>query len=429
VISPLETFAGLLDRSVREIARLSADARTFDGARIGGIADIWDNNTFPLVSAASTVRPWRNRRARAGLRWMAGLGAARRALMVDLDPALDGMLPAAALEGAVYRDYLANVRPGTFPVTAEIVAGLATDYDLAAASVRSLTVRPAATGPEVRLTLAAPRRFTPSMQRLASNASRRPWPAAPLHFTFVDVTGIRFDAGDRVGMTATLTDAGPAVAIGHSGGLRARCASVWPDDPLWHESAAGRAADAVTPHARPKPRRPVRTSWLTVQQRAAARALVDLMVQVRLVSYYPDQAARIPLRGICRVAADAGGAILAAGAHHGRARRRAFAELIQRWNQVPPDAAPAPIPSGPATIRHVRYAEPHDDYDVHRDGSAVLVAAVPDTDPAAPWRLAGERVARPARFHLADPAFDDVQHIRRDGDALTVGDIITVEPQ
>jgi hypothetical protein len=54
---------------------------------------------------------------------------------------------------------------------------------------------------------------------------------------------------------------------------------------------------------------------------------------------------------------------------------------------------------------------------------------VPDTDPAAPWRLASERIARPARFHLADPAFDDVQHVRRDGDALTIGDIVTVTPQ
>jgi hypothetical protein len=35
VRSPLETFAGLLDRSVQEIAALAADARTFDLSRIG----------------------------------------------------------------------------------------------------------------------------------------------------------------------------------------------------------------------------------------------------------------------------------------------------------------------------------------------------------------------------------------------------------
>ncbi|MGC5289648.1 hypothetical protein [Micromonospora sp. DT231] len=45
--SPLETFAGLLDRSIREIATLAMDARSFDATRIGRVADIWDNNTLP----------------------------------------------------------------------------------------------------------------------------------------------------------------------------------------------------------------------------------------------------------------------------------------------------------------------------------------------------------------------------------------------
>jgi glutamate dehydrogenase/leucine dehydrogenase len=89
---------------------------------------------------------------------MADLGAARRELMVDLDPALDTMLPVARTGLSVYRDYQARVRPGSFPVTAEVVAGLASDYDLSAASVRSLAVRPAETGLLAQLTLAAPRR-------------------------------------------------------------------------------------------------------------------------------------------------------------------------------------------------------------------------------------------------------------------------------
>ena len=88
-VDALESFAGLLDRSVRDIAALAADARTFDAFRIGPIATIWDNNSYPLVSAACAGWPWRTRRARAGLLWMAALGAARRAVMVDLDPALD----------------------------------------------------------------------------------------------------------------------------------------------------------------------------------------------------------------------------------------------------------------------------------------------------------------------------------------------------
>jgi hypothetical protein len=48
VNSPLETFAGLLDRSVQEIATLAADARTFDASRIGRIADIYGTTTHSL---------------------------------------------------------------------------------------------------------------------------------------------------------------------------------------------------------------------------------------------------------------------------------------------------------------------------------------------------------------------------------------------
>ena len=65
--SPLDTFAGLLDRSVQEIAILAADARAFDPSRIGRLADIWANNTSPLVGAACAPRPTPARRARAGL--------------------------------------------------------------------------------------------------------------------------------------------------------------------------------------------------------------------------------------------------------------------------------------------------------------------------------------------------------------------------
>ncbi|MFI5928270.1 hypothetical protein ACIA3K_20225 [Micromonospora sp. NPDC051543] len=152
--SPLEAFAGLLDRSIREITALATDARGFDAARIGRIADIWDNNAVPLVGAACAPRPLRSRRARAGLRWMADLGADRRRLMVDLDPSLDRVLPTAPPDHSVHRDYLGRVFPGALRLTAETVDALAHDYDLAAGSVRSLTARPSDAGLRVQLTLA-----------------------------------------------------------------------------------------------------------------------------------------------------------------------------------------------------------------------------------------------------------------------------------
>lgn len=236
VRSPLETFAGLLDRSVQEIAASAADARTVDLSRISLIADIWDNNTFSLVSAACAPRLVRTGRARAGLRWMAGLGAARRELMADLDPALDTVLPAALPGAAAYRDYRGRVRPGSFPVTTQIAVGLETDYALSAASLRSLDIRPARTGRCAGLTLAAPRRFAPGTGRTARDGTRRPWPPALLAFTFTDVGELAFDAGDRTGAAITVA-AGASLAIGRSGHLRAASAAVHPDDPCWHEAA------------------------------------------------------------------------------------------------------------------------------------------------------------------------------------------------
>ncbi|SCL51011.1 hypothetical protein [Micromonospora chersina] len=424
--SPLEAFAGLLDRSVQEIATLAADARSFDASRIGRVADIWDNNTVPLVAAASAPWPLRSRRASAGLRWMADLGADRRRLIVDLDPSLDRVLPAARPERSVHRDYQGRVFPGAFPLTAEIIAALAQDYDLDNGTVRAFTVGPADSGLQVQLTLAAPRRFTPSTGRVARDGSIKPWPAAPLRFTFDGVTDLRFDAEDRLGMVVSRDSVGSAVAIGRSGRLRAIEASVWPDDPRWYESTAGQAADLTTPHGRPQRRKSVRTSALTTPQRAAARALVMLMSHARLVHHYPNQAAGVPILDICRVAAGAGSAILAASARHGAARQKAYAELEQRWRHVPPTAPPDAVRSGPVLLRHARYDEPHDDHDVPRRGCAVLLAAVPDADPASPWALASEEITQPSRFRIASTAFDGVQHVSHDAGTLSIGDKLVV---
>jgi hypothetical protein len=427
VRAPLETFAGLLDLSVQEIAIIAADGRAFDTYRIGRLADIWDNNTFPLVSAACAARPVRAARARTGLMWMAALGNSRRALIVSLDAALDRDLPAAVPEPSVHRDYQARVRPGSFPVTRQIVADLAVDYDLADASVRSIAVRPAESGLHVDMTLAAPRRFIPSYGRVARDGSRKPWPAAPLHLTLAGVTDLQFGATDRLGISICDGDGGIAVRIGQNGTVQAANASVWPDDPMWHESAAGRAADTVTPHKQPDRRQVVHTSSLTAQQRAAARALTNLMLQIRLVSYYPALAATIPVRAMCGLAAGAGSAILAASAERGSAREESLAKLAQRWQLVPPKLPPAPIPSGPATVRYVRYMEPNEDYEVHHEGSAVLVAAVPDTDPAAPWALASEELAQPADFRITTAAFGGIREARRDADALALNKGLSIQ--
>ena len=73
----------------------------------------------------------------------------------------------------------------------------------------------------------------------------------------------------------------------------------------------------------------------TPQQQTAARALTELMLRIRLVSYYPELTGTVPVRQLCRVAAGAGSAILAASAQRGPARERAFAELAHRWRAAP----------------------------------------------------------------------------------------------
>ncbi|MFE9191046.1 hypothetical protein ACFYL6_15665 [Micromonospora sp. NPDC007208] len=423
---PLGTFAGLLDRSIREIVALAMDARSFDATRIGRIADLWDNNALPLVGAACAPWPLRSRRASSGLEWMADLGADRRRLMVDLDPSLDRLLPTARPQRSVHRDYQGRVFPGAFRLTAEIIDVLAEDYDLVNGSVRSLTAQPSNEGLQVRLTLAAPRRFIPSTGRVSRDGSRMPWPAAPLKFTFNGVTNLQFDAEDRIGMAVSRTSAGSAVTIGRSGHLQATEASVWPDDPRWYESTAGQAADLTTQHERPQRRKPIPTSTLTAPQRAAARSLVMLMNHARLVHHYPNLAAGVPILDICRVAADAGSAIIAASARRGAARQTAFGQLEQRWRHVPPEVPPEAIRSGPVMLRHARYDEPHDDYDVPHHGSAVLLAAVPGADPAVPWTLASEGITQPSRFRITSAAFDDGQHIHHDGRVLRIGDALVL---
>ncbi|MEV1203325.1 hypothetical protein AB0J07_25375, partial [Microbispora rosea] len=44
----LGALGSLLDRSLAQIAEASADARTYDRRTIYEVADVWDNNTFPL---------------------------------------------------------------------------------------------------------------------------------------------------------------------------------------------------------------------------------------------------------------------------------------------------------------------------------------------------------------------------------------------
>ena len=153
------------------------------------------------------------------------------------------------------------------------------------------------------------------------------------------------------------------------------------------------------------------------------------MRHVRLVGYYPNMAARVPVRQICHLAGNAGTAILAACSRHGQARQKAFAELAGRWRHVPPDLAAAPLRPGPAMLRYASYTEPHEQYDTPREATAILLMAEPDAGTStAAWNLAGEEITSPARFRIGSSAFDGIQQARRDATALHIGNDLTVQP-
>jgi hypothetical protein len=262
---------------------------------------------------------------------------------------------------------------------------------------------------------------------VARDGTLKPWPPALLAFTLTDVSELTFDADDRTGTTITSVAAGTSLVIGHSGRVRAVSATVHPYDPCWHESAAGRAADTVTPHEREARCASVPTSALAGQERAAARALHHLMLRTRLVGYHPKLASGIPVRELCETAAGAGTAILLAGTLRGSARRTTFTGLEQRWRHLPPDANPAPVPAAPADLRYVHYSAPHQHYGSDRPGQATLVVATPGADPTAPWRLASEETTQPTRFRITGAAFDGVSDVHRDRGLLARGDSLLIQ--
>jgi hypothetical protein len=261
---------------------------------------------------------------------------------------------------------------------------------------------------------------------MAGDGTRKPWPPALLAFTFTDVGELAFDAGDCTGAAITVA-AGTSLAMGRSGHVRAASATVHPDDPCWHESTAGRAADTVIPHEREAWRKPAPVPALTGQEQAAAGALFNLMLRIRLAGYHPRLAGRIPVRDLCEAAAGAGTGILRAGARLGSARRTAFAGLERQWRRLPPDAAAAPVPPAPASLRYARYGEPHHDYGRDRPGQAVLVAATPNAVPASPWRLASEEITQPTRFRITAAAFGAVCDVHRDSGQLTLGNNLLIQ--
>ncbi|MFF2656764.1 hypothetical protein ACFVUH_05300 [Kitasatospora sp. NPDC058032] len=475
--SALDAYVALLDRSFVRIAEAAADGRTFDRATVARCADVWDNNTFPLsttVIRRTALR--RERAARAGLRWMAGLGEARYAWMVEQSAAaghpVEGLIPVPPPDGhSPYRGYDGTLFPVTGPLTETAVDG----YDLSRARLLRLEAELSGTRLRAALEVEVQRVCGPPEGDGAAGH-----PAPRLYLRLDDVSAAEFDAGPAVtGPLEWRADAdGVDLRVAGVGLLRAARAALTVEDRYWHLTAAGRAADAATPVER-RPARPGLLGRLgrnrhgrppgppfTVREGGAHRLAAALvhcaMLEIRMARF-PGSASRRTILELCRVFEGAGTDLLAAarqGEEGGRAlierwvarggdawagwfaeqlalgrrdgRTGEWAErLADRLRAVPrPVAEPRPQTEQAAVrLLLVRFAG--HGYDPTAPASAVVHLAVPPEE-AGPWELVVAKTERLERFRLDAAGFGatgsgTAAPVRKDGGRLTVGAGLALE--
>ncbi|WP_055481354.1 hypothetical protein [Sphaerimonospora mesophila] len=458
----LDALGSLLDRSLVQITAASADARTYDRRTIYKVADVWDNNTFPLFHATTApISIARERRARAALAWMARFGPERRNWMIEQAEAagrpLERLLPPPVAEPMRSRDYRGLVTPPFMPLTAEAALELGTDYDLATTEISALHLERGGTRLIGSVVLAAPRRYEAGVW-----ADQPPW----LHLSLEDVTDVRFDSGDLTGVTLDHETGGIVIGLGAGGRLRATGGTVYVSDQAWHLSTAGRAADQRTPprdqqsRRSPERRRPLPEGAALV----AATIVHSMMLQIRMVRY-AEEAARVPVRLLARTIAGAGTDIIAAGALRGDRREMAFRDLVETWitrggpalspwfadrladsKPLPdttgkwidgltaagaalPEFVPAPAPPLPAKaeLRLAEYTAARLPYRGPQDPSALVLLAHPAGEqdpPDRPWRLRALKVDGVSRFRLRTDAFDRSLALRTAGEKPSVESLV-----
>ncbi|MEU4645423.1 hypothetical protein [Micromonospora sp. NPDC023814] len=439
--SAMSMFAALLDRSVASIGELAADGRRFDRQAVVQIADVWDNNTFPLFDAALSRPAWlRERRARAALVWMADLAPPRRAWMIEQAAVaghrLEPLLPPLVHRAGHYRDYQGRVQPGTAPLIAAAAASVAKDYDLARAEVRTVRVERAGQELSGYVALAAPRRYATPGDR----------GDAVVQVFLSDVRAVRFDSDDGAGATLAADAAGVEVCVGTQGRLRAASATVGFDDSSWHLSHAGQAADASTPRRRAGRRKPrqIQLSLPPGGAVDAATVLHQAMLEIRSVRY-AQAVGRVSLRELCDTFAGAGDAVLTAAGQPGAARDDALRRLAEGWltrspllahriagrfaddhwvHALVPTSSPRSTVAGQPTQAQLTladYTAAHAWFGAVRDASAVVNLAVPCDDGT--WGLRAVEFERPARLWVRTAALTAPHAVScTAGESLSLGD-------
>ncbi|MFF7456239.1 hypothetical protein [Kitasatospora sp. NPDC008115] len=450
--SALNAYTALLDRSFARIAEAAADGRAFDRSTIVRCADVWDNNTFPLsATAVRRTALRRERAARAGLRWMAGLGEARYAWMLEQSAAaghpVEGLIPPPPPDGpGLFRRY------APLPLAETAVDG----YDLSRCRLLRLLAEHSGDRLDVALDVAAPR-----TDALPAGGGRPP----RLFLSLDEVSAVAFEAGPAAaGPLKWRVDAdGVELRVGGAGLLRAARASLTVEDRHRHPIGADWSADRRSgPFGRPAglaertpgPPFTVRdggSQWL------AAVLVHRAMLDIRLARH-PHAVSRRAILELCRIFEGAG-TDLAAAARQGEAGGRALIErwvarggdpwagwfadqlasrsrpgrtgewaerLVDRLREVPPPVAePRPRPERAAVRLLAVHFEGHG-HDPDEPASAVVHLAVP-TGEGGPWGLIVEQTGRLERFRLGPAAFGTARAVREDGERLTVGADFTLE--
>ncbi|NIK62209.1 hypothetical protein [Kribbella shirazensis] len=352
-------WAAKLDGAWAEIARISADARTFDRLRLNRIADSWDNSVYLFVGAARIRRPW--------------------------------VREAVARDGMAYLDW--RTRESEYQhLTPEVVAELAAKFDLVGAEVSELTIERSKGRLECRMSVVVER-------------TEVSYALPDIHLYCAGVEALRFDADDRFGIEFSWQDGVPVISVGGEGVVRASDVTLWVHHKAWAWSPP-----SLPPASAEPSRWRLGRSALHGAALEAATLLHDALLLTRGV-WALTMTHLVPVRAFGRVFAGAGTDILAAGS--AVRRDAAFRGLIGQWRaaggaELAPwfeeplgHLTPEP-PAGPAPQLMLA------GFEVHHPTATLLYAT-----PGTPWTLRRVAVERPSRFTVDAVAFE---HPRAEAD-------------
>jgi hypothetical protein len=234
----------LLDRTYADAAAAAEHPRLLDREFLIGQFDLWDNHLLPAVDAG-TAPPWIRRSAARAVWQRLGFvaGADHRRWMADhlddlgLDPL--ALLGAERADQPPFRSADGRLCASAQPLTAEAAELIRADYDLTGGVV--LGARVDAHGPD-------PQRIGGFLKVSAGSRRYTETPAPPpeLHFRFGDATSAGFpQASARLAGQPEFVATDDQISLEEPGAdlrLAGRDITWYPDDALWAESAAARAA-------------------------------------------------------------------------------------------------------------------------------------------------------------------------------------------